>query len=79
MSATVIAVDEIGARTESLAMAESLNSGVKLIATAHAADRSGLEKRGGFAPFDNAEVFDVFFGIFHTDTGYSCKIEEKVC
>ena len=79
MSPTVIAVDEIGARSESCAMTESLNSGVRIIATAHAKERSELEKRGGFEPFIEARVFDVFFGIFHTDVGYSAKIEELVC
>lgn len=79
MSPTVIAIDEIAARAESSAMTESLNSGVKLIATAHASDRSELERRGGFAPFMDALAFDTFFGIFHTDAGYSCKIEEFVC
>lgn len=75
MSPTVIAVDEIAARAESSAMTESLNSGIKLIATAHATDRSELERRGGFLPFVEALAFDTFFGIFHTDTGYSCKVE----
>lgn len=79
MSPTVIAVDEIGTRRESDAMTESLNSGVKLIATAHATDKYELEKRGGTQPFLEAGVFDVFFGIFHTDAGYSCKIEDLVC
>ena len=79
MSPTVIAVDEIGARSESDAMTQSLNSGVRLIATAHASTRSELERRGGFAPFIKACAFDVYFGIFHTDKGYSCKIEELVC
>ncbi len=78
MSPTVIAIDEIAARTESSAMTESLNSGVKLIATAHASHRSELERRGGFAPFIEAVAFDTFFGIFHTDMGYSCKVEEFV-
>lgn len=79
MSPTVIAVDEIGARTESDAMTQSLNSGIRLIATAHASERSELERRGGFAPFMQADVFDTFFGIFHTDMGYFCKVEENVC
>ncbi|MBO5945611.1 MAG: Flp pilus assembly complex ATPase component TadA, partial [Clostridia bacterium] len=79
MSPSVIAVDEIGARGESDAMTQSLNSGIKLIATAHASTRSELERRGGFAPFIKACAFDVYFGIFHTDKGYSCKIEELVC
>ncbi len=79
MSPTVIAIDEIGARGESDAMTESLNSGVRLIATAHALGRSALSLRGGFAPFLKAAVFDTFFGIFHTDTGYYCKVEENVC
>ena len=79
MSPSIIAVDEIGARRESDAMVESLNSGIKIIATAHARDRCELEKRGGLAPFLKAGAFDVFFGIFHTDAGYSCKIEDLVC
>lgn len=79
MSPTVIAVDEIGARGESDAMTESLNSGIRLIATAHATDRCDLDRRGGIAPFLRAGAFDAFFGIFHTDMGYSCKIEELVC
>jgi stage III sporulation protein AA len=79
MSPTVIAVDEIGARCESAAMTDSLNSGVRLIATAHAKTRRELESRGGVEPFLRANAFDVFFGIFHTDAGYSCKIEEFIC
>ena len=79
MSPTVIAVDEIGARRESDAMIESLNSGIRLIATAHAKERAELGSRGGVEPFLRVGAFDVFFGIFHTDTGYSCKIEELVC
>lgn len=79
MSPTVIAIDELAARSESRAMTESLNSGVKLIATAHASQKIDLERRGGLAPFLEAQVFDTFFGIFHTDTGYSCKIEANAC
>lgn len=79
MSPTVIAVDEIGARRESDAMTESLNSGIRLIATAHAKERAELGSRGGVEPFLQVGAFDVFFGIFHTDAGYSCKIEELVC
>ena len=79
MSPSIIAVDEIGARQESDAMVESLNSGIRIIATAHARECSELEKRRGLEPFLRVGAFDVFFGIFHTDAGYSCKIEEFVC
>lgn len=79
MSPTVLAVDEIGARSESDEMIESLNSGVRLIATAHATSIQDIERRGGVEPFVRASAFDVFFGIFHTGGNYFCKIEEFVC
>ena len=63
LSPTVIAVDEIGRLDEAEAMLESLNSGVRIIATAHASDISELRKRKSISPFLERGVFDVFAGI----------------
>lgn len=74
LSPDVIAVDEIGSSSEVRLMLESLNSGVKLLATTHAQAYELLKKRDGVRQMVDAGVFDVFFGIFHTDAGYSSKI-----
>ena len=76
MSPDIIVVDEIGAHAESVGMVHSLNSGVKLIATAHANTRESLYKRMGLAPFFEAGAFDTLFGIFYTDATYSSKMEK---
>lgn len=63
LSPSVIAVDEIGRLAEAEAMLESLNSGVKVIATAHARDALELKKRKSIAPFFERDVFDVLVGL----------------
>ena len=63
LSPSVIIVDEIGRLAEAEAMLESLNSGVKVIATAHAATLSELKKRKSLYSFFERGVFDVFVGI----------------
>jgi stage III sporulation protein AA len=63
LSPSVIAVDEIGRLAEAEAMLESLNSGVRIVATAHAKNLSELRKRKSIAPFFEREVFDVLVGI----------------
>ncbi len=60
LSPDVIIVDEIGRREEAQAMLESLNSGVKIIATAHAKELSELKRRRSLADFFSCEIFDVF-------------------
>lgn len=75
MTPDVLVVDEIGGSSESCAMLESLNSGVRLLATAHASSLDSLVKRNGIAPFLDKDIFDTFFGIFHTDGTYSAKME----
>lgn len=75
MTPDVLVVDEIGSSAESSAMLESLNSGVRLLATAHGVSVASLLHRGGVRPFLDNCVFDVFFGIFHTDGVYSSKTE----
>lgn len=79
MSPEVIAVDEIGASDEGKEMLESLMSGVKFIATAHARRYDELRRRKNLARFFELGIFDAFARIFNTDTGFACEIikEEK--
>ena len=63
LSPGVIAVDEVGRHSEAEAMLESLNSGVKIIATAHSGSLAELRKRVNMKPFFEADIFDVFVGI----------------
>lgn len=63
LSPSVIAVDEIGRACEAEAMLESLNSGVRVIATAHAGDVTELRRRKSILPFFERAVFDVLAGI----------------
>ena len=63
LSPTVIVVDEIGRRREAEAMLESLNSGVKILASAHAGSFDELSRRAVLKPFFDAGIFDVFVSI----------------
>ena len=58
LSPDVIVIDEIGGRGEALAMLQSLNSGVRLIATAHADSYAELSRRVSLAPFFENRIFD---------------------
>ena len=64
LSPDVIAVDEIGRLSEAEAMLESLNSGVKIIATAHAGTLEELKRRANMQPFFKNGIFDVLVGIY---------------
>ncbi len=79
MSPEIIAIDEIGAVDEGEEILESLMSGVKFIATAHAGEYSELCKRKTLSRFFELEIFDTFVRIFNTPSGFSCEItkEEK--
>ena len=79
LSPEVVVIDEIGARSESLGIIESLLSGVKVLATAHAREEGELVKRAALSPYISAGVFDVLLGIFHTDNTYSCDWKKIVC
>jgi stage III sporulation protein AA len=63
LSPTVIVVDEIGRKKEAEAMLESLNSGVRILASAHAQSYLEIRKRWAMKPFIESGVFDVFVGI----------------
>ena len=56
-------------------MLESLNSGVRIIATAHADSFSELKKRISLVPFFENEIFDVFVGISIKDGKRIMRIE----
>lgn len=75
LSSEVIAIDELYGREESILIRASLQSGVRFVATAHAQTHEQLLSRDGIRPLLEAGVFDVSFGIFNTDTGYSCRVE----
>ncbi len=75
LSPDVIMVDEIGGVREAEAMLESLNSGVKVIATAHAASLGDLKKRKNLSAFFENEIFDTFVGISIEDGRRVVKIE----
>ena len=61
LSPEVIVLDEIGGEAEAGGMLEYMNSGVKILASAHASSMSDVKKRGAIAPFLKRDVFDVFF------------------
>ncbi len=63
MSPDVIMVDEIGRSEEAEAMAESLNSGIRIAASAHAGSISELRRRRNLSDFFKLEIFDTFVGI----------------
>ena len=77
LSPDVIAVDEIGKLSEAEAMLESLNSGVKLIATAHADSIEKLCERPNMRPFFENGIFDRFVGISVEDRKREYKILSK--
>lgn len=75
MSPDVIAVDEIGRLSEAEAMLESLNSGVRIIATAHAASFAELKRKINLKPFFEGGIFDVFAGLSMKDGKRAAEIE----
>lgn len=75
MSPDVIAVDEIGRISEAEAMMESLNSGVRIIATAHAGSFAELRRKVNMKPFFDGEIFDAFIGLSMKDGKRAAEIE----
>lgn len=63
LSPSVVAVDEIGKLSEAETMLEFLNSGVKLVATAHAESVESLKRRPNVKVFFDNMIFDVLVGI----------------
>ena len=63
LSAEVLMVDEIGSEREAEAMLGVLQSGIPLIATAHAADVGEVLSKRGLRPLLAAGLFDVLVGL----------------
>ena len=63
LSPTVIVVDEVGRVREAEAMLESLNSGVRVLASAHSNSFAELKKRVALKPFFENKIFDAYAGI----------------
>lgn len=78
MSPSVMVIDEIGREDESRALLDSVNSGVRILATAHAGSYDELLKRKCLAPLFMAEVFDVAVGLFIEGGRRVAKTEELV-
>ena len=79
LTASIIVIDEISGIEDNGGILSSLLSGVRFIASAHAAKLRELLLRTGIRPFIEMDVFDVFFGIRYTDGGYSCEVEKREC
>lgn len=75
MSPEVIALDEIGRVGEAEAMRESLNSGVRIIATAHASSFAELKRKTNMKPFFEGEIFDSFVGLSIKNGKRSAEVE----
>lgn len=75
MSPDVIAVDEIGRLSEAEAMLESLNSGVRIIATAHASCFTELKRKTNLKPFFEGGIFDAFAGLSIKEGKRNAEIE----
>ena len=63
LSPTVMIIDEIGREQECRALLGLLNSGVRLIATAHADSLEGLKRRSSVLSLLNGQIFDTCVGI----------------
>lgn len=63
MNPEVILMDEIGGREEAEGMCALLRGGAKIVATAHAGNRSDLYARAALRPFFENEIFDAFLAI----------------
>lgn len=77
LSPDVIVVDEVGRKREADAMLESMNSGVKILASAHAGNYGELRRRATLLPFIESGVFDVFVGIVLRDGCRHFSVERE--
>ena len=75
LSPEVVMVDEIGSHAEAEAMLSYLNSGVKIVATAHAESYSSLFKKKNLRPFFEHEIFDAFAGLSREGNRFFCEVK----
>lgn len=74
LSPQVIMVDEIGSSDEAEAMLSYVNSGVKIVATAHAASYSELREKRNLEAFFALRVFDCFAGLSREKDKFFCEV-----
>ena len=79
MNPQVIAVDEISARADTEVMIQAANCGVALLATAHAADVSELQRRSVYAPLLAEGIFRRVVTIRRVDGERVYETEEIAC
>ena len=69
MGPDCIAVDEITAAEDAMAMVQAANCGVRLLATAHAGSSGEFRRRPGYRPLVENRVFDTI-AVLHADKSY---------
>ena len=74
LSPEVIMVDEIGSFEEAEAMLPYVNSGVKIVATAHASSYEELKRKKNLLPFFEFGVFDSFAGLLRKGNEFFCEV-----
>lgn len=74
LSPDVMLVDEIGGTEEAVALLPYLASGVRIVATAHAASFSELSRKHNVAPFLSRHLFDSFAFLSRRDGEYHCEV-----
>lgn len=74
LSAEVLMVDEIGSEREAEAMLGVLQSGIPLVATAHAAELSEVLAKRGLRPLLSAGLFDVLVGLRAQDGRFCASV-----
>ena len=73
MSAELILCDEIGSEADARAILATANSGVPIVATAHAANLRDLLKRPVFARLHRARVFHTYVGLTRRGGEITCS------
>lgn len=68
MCPTVIAVDEITSDDDCVSLEQAAWCGVKLFATAHAANIKDLRSRAVYRPLIESQIFDTFITLHHDKT-----------
>jgi len=68
--AQLVICDEIGSPADARAILQSANSGIALIATAHASSLSELLARPAFAELHRAGVFHTYVGLFREGSNF---------
>ena len=77
MSPELIICDEIGGMEDAQAIIDAQNTGVPLIASAHAPDYSSLMRRPGMRLLRDSGIFDIYCGIRRTNAEKGFEFDIK--